>query len=391
MKVKSDPTLLADVRRYGNFDINACYQCGSCTIKCELTNDLAPFPRRTIRYALLGLRKPLLNSLEPWLCYYCGDCSEACPRQTEPGEAMMTLRRYLTSQYDWTGIASRICRSTKWRLGSLFAVGFLVLILIVLYHLYSVGIELSDFITVSMGMEHMFGNIEIFTLSVFAISLFLLLSNALRMYWYTMHSGNKIKIPISLYLTQAWRMILHTLTQRRFRDCTDKSRWIIHWLLASGCVLMFIILVFFLKWFQTDNIYPVYHPQRWLGYLITGALVFATAEIFFGRIKKQEQVHKFSDLSDWVLPILLLMTALSGLAVHISRYSGFPLLTIYLYTLHLVIAVPMLIVEIPFGKWSHMIYRPLAIYFQTVKDKTLLREQKLSQKLPGEVVAEHAG
>jgi heterodisulfide reductase subunit C/quinone-modifying oxidoreductase subunit QmoC len=29
----------------------------------------------------------------------------------------------------------------------------------------------------------------------------------------------------------------------------------------------------------------------------------------------------------------------------------------------------MLILEVPFGKWAHLYYRPLAIYFQAVKEK----------------------
>jgi len=40
-----------------------------------------------------------------------------------------------------------------------------------------------------------------------------------------------------------------------------------------------------------------------------------------------------------------------------------------MYFAHMVIAVPFLVVEVPFGKCSHMIYRPLAIYFQSVKEK----------------------
>jgi quinone-modifying oxidoreductase subunit QmoC len=29
----------------------------------------------------------------------------------------------------------------------------------------------------------------------------------------------------------------------------------------------------------------------------------------------------------------------------------------------------MLVLEVPFGKWSHLAYRPFAIYFQTLKEK----------------------
>ena len=56
-------------------------------------------------------RAKLLADPGPWLCHYCGDCSENCPRQAFPGEAMMALRRYLTAQYDWTGLSGLMYRS----------------------------------------------------------------------------------------------------------------------------------------------------------------------------------------------------------------------------------------------------------------------------------------
>ena len=120
--VQTDPGLLADIRRYGKFDTSGCYQCGSCTLACELVMDFASFPRRSIRYALLGLRKPLLGSLEPWICHDCGDCSIYCPRQADPRMSMMTLRSFLTAQYDWTGISARLLRSRAWHIGALIFV-----------------------------------------------------------------------------------------------------------------------------------------------------------------------------------------------------------------------------------------------------------------------------
>ncbi|MFQ5772411.1 MAG: 4Fe-4S dicluster domain-containing protein [bacterium] len=387
MKIRSDPALLAEVRKYGNFDTNACFQCGSCTVICNLTNNSASFPRRIFRYALLGLRKPLLNSLDPWLCYYCGDCSTTCPRQAEPAESMMTLRRYLAVQYDWTGISSKIYKSKAWEIGALTITAILVLLLALIYHLNIVGLKFSEFAIepAPMGMEHMFNTITVFTLSIFAICLFFLISNAVRMFWYTVHKDNKVHIPVLLYLTEAKTFISHAITQKQFRECTDKSRWIKHLLLVSGCVIMFFLLVFFLKWFQTDNLYPVYHPQRWLGYLAAGALIFATLEILIGRVRKREQIHKFSDPTDWILPVMLLLTAVSGIAVHIFRYLEFSLVAHFTYALHLAIAVPMIVIELPFGKWTHTIYRPLAIYFQTVKEKAL---QKQAKK---ELILENAG
>jgi hypothetical protein len=33
---------------------------------------------------------------------------------------------------------------------------------------------------------------------------------------------------------------------------------------------------------------------------------------------------------------------------------------------------------VPFGKWAHLYYRPLAIYFQTVKEKAMKIQDELA-------------
>ena len=73
----------------------------------------------------------------------------------------------------------------------------------------------------------------------------------------------------------------------------------------------------------------------------------------------------------FVLPLMLLLTTLSGILVHILRYAGLAEWSWDLYAAHMVVVVPMLLIEVPFGKWAHMFYRPLALYFQALKDKAL--------------------
>ena len=51
--------------------------------------------------------------------------------------------------------------------------------------------------------------------------------------------------------------------------------------------------------------------------------------------------------------------------MHISRINQAPLLVTYV--VHLMIVVPMLCIEVPFSKWSHLAYRPFAIYFNNIK------------------------
>jgi nitrate reductase gamma subunit len=152
---------------------------------------------------------------------------------------------------------------------------------------------------------------------------------------------------------------------------TEKMRWPKHLLLGAGTIVMLVVIVFALKWFQTDNIYPLYHPQRWVGYLAAAFLIYGTGDILISRILAKREIHKTSEFRDWIFPILLMATAVSGIIVHIFRYAGLELATHYAYAVHMVIVVPLLVIEMPFGKWTHMIYRPLAIYFQELKQKTI--------------------
>jgi ferredoxin len=381
-----DPTLLAEVRKYGKFDVAGCFNCGSCTLSCELATDFASFPRRSTRQVLMGLRQVLNEGLDPWICHDCGDCSTVCPRQTEPREAMMTLRRYLASVYDWTGIASKINRSKRWHIGFLSFAAALFLLLVVLYHVYVVTMSLSDFTSTSMGLEHMFPMMTYFTLGVILFPFFILMTNAFRMYRLTVHQKETIRSPLSQWLVEIKTFMLHFFTYKKMAECpTEKGRWAKHLLLGLGCMGMLILLVFSLRWFQTDQIYPVYHPQRWIGYLAAAFLIFGTVDILIGRIKKEKEIHKSSDFRDWNFPILLLATAVSGIAVHIFRVLGLELTTHYTYAIHMTIAVPMLVIEMPFGKWTHMIYRPLALYFQSLKERT--QQQESSEGVPEYVVS----
>lgn len=364
--IQSDPRLLADIRRYGKFDTTGCYQCGSCTLSCELVSDSATFPRKSIRYALLGLRAPLLQSLDPWICHDCGDCSLVCPRQSEPRISMITVRRFLTANYDWTGIAAKLLQSRAWYLGSLISVAVLTLGLIVGYHLWYVGLAAKDFASTPFGLDHMFPIITYYTLIVVLLPLFLLLSRVFRIWGLTMRAE---KIAWSIYLREAWVYVYESFAQRMMRKCPEHTRWFGHQVLAAGTVLMLAIKVFGLRWFQTDNIYPFYNPQRWVGYLATAFILYGMGDIFVGRWRAKKEIYKETHFHDLVFPILIVLTVLSGLMAHILRYAGFELGCHYAYALHVVIATPTLVIEMSFGKWAHMVYRPLALYFLAVRER----------------------
>jgi len=364
--IQPDLGLVQDLARFGAKDFTKCYQCATCSVSCSLSPDENPFPRKEMLWAKWGLKDRLLKSPDIWTCYYCGDCSTRCPRGAEPGETMMALRRWATSQYDWTGLARRLYLSEAWEIGAIAAVGLFVVALFWLFH----GEMRTDVVSVNTFAPVFW--VEIGDLFMAAVLSTFLLSNAYRMFSYIMADE---KIPLSVYIQQAPTFLVNFVTQKRWRDCgeggeavQDRSRWLKHFLLVTGYMTMMTLIIVCLRWFQTDEIHPIYHWTRLLGYYATAVLLYVTVDMMISRFKKEKEIHKFSEFSDWLFLILLFLTTLTGILMHAFRLGGLPMATYYSYVVHLAIAVPMLVVEVPFGKWSHLMYRPLALYLKAVKE-----------------------
>jgi len=362
MAYRVQPGLHRDLAKFGGGDITTCMNCGHCTAECPQTAEAGGFPRRIIHLLQVGHREKLAASLEPWLCYYCGDCSDSCPRDANPGETMMAARRYLTAMYDWTGLGKRFYTSAWWEIGAVAAVGLFVVGLFVLFHgpVVTDRVELNTFAPVKW--------VEIGDWLMGGVLAVLLLSNGWRMARWVMGTGGGGDVPWSLYLRKIPAFFEHFATQKKWRECEGPDRrWLKHFLLVTGYVTMMVLVIVFLRWFQTDEIVPFYDPTRLFGYYAAAALLYVTADFLRGRIRKRDNVHKYSEPTDWMFLSLLFLVALTGILVHLFRLAGLPLATYGTYVIHMAIVVPMLVVEVPFGKWGHMFYRPFAAYLAAVK------------------------
>ncbi len=354
-------------------DFKACMQCATCTSVCSLSTEENPFPRRPMLLAQWGMERELLQDPGPWLCFYCGECSKSCPRQANPGESMMALRRYLTTRYDWTGLSRLLYRSAWAELGVLALVAAVVVALFTVPQSFGFGllarstpearhVVMLDRFAPTMVVH--FGDAILASLLSF-----FLLTNAARMFIYLTRGRN---IPLRVYLTQLPEFLLQSLTQVRWKQCGDKTaitNWVRHLFLVTGYGTMFVLVVIFLPWFQVED--SSFHWTSLLGYYSTIILIVATSWILVDRTFKRTEMHRYSHLSDWLFPILLFLTAVTGIAVNILRLENLAMPTYILYTAHMAIAVPMLIVEVPFGKWAHLLYRPIAIYVAAVNRKEL--------------------
>jgi ferredoxin len=366
MGSRVQPGLHRDVAKFGGGDITACMNCGTCTATCPRSSEAGGFPRRIIHLLQTGHREKLRESLEPWLCYYCGDCSASCPRDANPAETMMATRRYLTAEYDWTGIGGRFYRSHALQLAAVVLVGLVVVLLFYAFHgpVVTDRVELNTFAPVRW--------IEVADWFVGGILAFLLLTNAARMVRFATRSGNGAAIPLSAYVREVRTFLTHFATQKSWRECkSGRRRWLEHLLLVSGYVTMMLLVIVFLRWFQTDEVFPFYHPTRLLGYYATAVLLYVPARFLIGRLRKRDPIHKFTSPSDWLFLVMFILVALTGILVHGFRLAGLPRTTYITYVIHMAVVAPFLVVEVPFGKWSHMLYRPLALTIAAVRKRAV--------------------
>ena len=150
--IEPDLELIEELAHFGADTHGKCYQCATCSVACGLSPDENPFPRKEMLWAKWGLKDRLLKDLDIWTCYSCGDCSTRCPRKAEPGETMMALRRYLTSQYDWTGISRLLYTSRIREIGAVVALGLFVVVLFALSGAFSADRMPTDHVSVNTFM-----------------------------------------------------------------------------------------------------------------------------------------------------------------------------------------------------------------------------------------------
>ena len=342
-----NPDFKDELHKYGAFDLNACYNCGNCTAVCSLSTEEDSFPREMVRYGVLGVESKIQASLKPWLCYYCGECSDTCPQEANPGELMMGLRRYLTAKYDWTGLSGLLYKSLP-----LSIIAFVLTTVAVLYYAFRVNFNHE----VIMHFGHLF---EMFAIGgVFTV---VLLPNIIHMWYLTIVKAGH-KVPIIVYFKSMGELFIHMFTQKRTLGCDDsQTRWFMHLILVFGYLLLLLVTVVF-NWFHAENIFII-----GFGYLLSAIVFIITIVFVSGRIKKKVEVSKHSQPSDWFFVIWLFLLGLTSFIVRLFIDLNIIETNIWMYLFHLTVLVQWALIIVPFGKWTHFIYRSFAMYFDKLK------------------------
>jgi ferredoxin len=389
MTARVDHNLYPELRRFGATDISACFNCGVCSAICPLSADGASFPRRMSRYAQLGLRDKLLASPELWSCYGCSECTESCPTKADPAAFMAAARRYAVASYDRTHLAYLLATSR------LFAGVFIVaLVGLLAGFMYSVhgptdSATLALFKFIPSDVVH---NLGIGVMGVMGVAMAVGLFEMVRHVRHNpMPAAAKApgrRAAVARAADAAFYAVgKEALAQTRFRqECADAvpdadgvaaagatparpwylQRWFIHFAtmwgflgLLGATMLDYGLELLGLK--ATGTAVPIWYPVRLLGTLAGAALIYGTTVLIVRRLRKSDRSSQHSTTSDWSFLLLLWIAGVTGFVLELALYLpqapawGYPM-----FLMHVGVAMA-LVLLVPFGKFAHVLYRPIAL------------------------------
>ena len=379
MSTLIDPGLMGDVLKFGAADVSACYSCGTCTATCPLADDSAAFPRGMIRLAQVGLGDDLVSSKELWTCYQCGECTTKCPTQADPAEFMATARRYAIAHYDKSGLARIFATKAVlgWVLVTLFAVVFAGFFLTLRGPQSTGSLALFDFIP--YPVIHWTGIGVMVLVAVFALWGVVALARDMarrdEITWQRLAGSADAR-------RRTWKAVwyalgVESLGQRRYRnDCVDSAppeplyrrRWLIHALTLWGFLGLMVATgvdygldVLGIK--PTGTPVPLWYPTRALGTVAGLALLYGVSWFIVRRVQKSDVASRTSMPMDWMFLGLLWITGLTGFLIEIALYvTPAPAWGYWVFLVHVAIAMD-LVLLLPFTKFAHAMYRPVALFF----------------------------
>jgi hypothetical protein len=164
--------------------------------------------------------------------------------------------------------------------------------------------------------------------------------------------------------------LVHGFTQKNFNGCEEKDwvRWGAHFLVMSGYVLTLVISNFHLLE-PLNTQYTPFGPVSLLVWYAGLAIIVGGGSMSLRRAFKSTESSKFSHPSDWLFVGMMFLIGASMLVTHylnVAHGPDYPLLA-KAYRVNIAIETVWILLVVPFTKWIHIFFRPLAVYFGHVR------------------------
>ncbi len=92
-RINIDEQLRQKVKEISGENFQLCYQCGTCSGSCPMSEQITVLPRRIMALLQLGQREALEAANTPWVCASCNMCMVRCPRGIDIARVMESLRQ----------------------------------------------------------------------------------------------------------------------------------------------------------------------------------------------------------------------------------------------------------------------------------------------------------
>ncbi len=388
--IKPDEKFIRDVIRRGGESAKKCFQCGTCSVTCELSyaREGAGFPRKLMLWTQWGLKDKVLRDPGIWLCHQCNDCSANCPRGAKPGDVLAAVRSLAVEHFSAPSFVSRLFSDPR---GLLVVFGMTTAIMLALVAIlqgfdYPEGeIEYAQFIS------HTAIYIVAPTLVAYAV---LVAGLGLLRYWRQLQIGLQEALvavpeaaapepepggaeppdgPVAMAASASGMSLSSSLASTgsdialhsSFRKCqTDKPRLWGHLAVFYGTpfLLLATSLAALYSFTGAEVQRPISDPAKILGNL--GAiLIFSGIVVFaFNRLRAKKGSWGLGSYTDWLLLGMILMLVVTGAVLEVARYADAANLAYSLYLVHLIF-VFVAFAYAPHGKFAHVFYRATALAF----------------------------
>lgn len=389
MSIQPDLSFIKQLKGAGGDTLQKCYQCATCSVRCPLSSEEKPFPRKEMIWAQWGMKDNLIADPDVFLCHNCGDCSTYCPRGAKPAEVLGAIRSHAYTLYGWPAGLAKLATSAK----NLPIMIGIPAVIIFIFWLISGAMHIpskEDFAV--YGYQHFFGHWDFkwYAKNIFFIVLFMVPSLGLAIFslykgltrlWKEMSTragiASSFRPSVPQFVTQfLWPSLVEIVKHNRFKECgthSDRARGHLPLMLA------FIGLAIVTTWSLIKNdiiglFLPSWHgpmlffdPFKILANVSAIALLFGIFVLWTNRTKLENEEGNSKTFYDWFLIWEIMAVGVTGLASEILRWLGIPSLGYIVYFCHLV-SVMMLFLYLPYTKLAHLAYRTTAMAFERYRE-----------------------
>lgn len=364
--IRPDADFVQRIIDNGGETLKKCFQCGNCSVVCEISPDTEPFPRKEMIWAQWGLKDKLLSDGDVWLCHQCNDCSTHCPRGARPGDVMAAIRSIYFNHYSVSPVMAMLMSKPIYLAALLLAP----------------AVAMANFVTLVAQkgfmdikpMQYMNMMPETAIDLVFVPTIIFSIGAAyfgVKSFWEKLNEKTPASGSVIIAALQAAKgVMLH----EKLRKCvTNAPRATSHLLTMYGFIALMATTsmvgalywanVFGLTGFEYHEI-GLSHPARLVVKMTgnIGALMAVTGVtlIIMRRYGAKGSEAGVTSYYDSHFIFILYISIITGILAELFRVVDVAVLGFGVYFIHLVFVFSLLAYA-PFSKFSHLLYRFTAL------------------------------